>query len=136
MATTAGSGYHASSIRIAGCRMGLAENACVPCRGGVPPLPEARVSALLAELGDGWALNPDGHLERAFAFRNFADALAFANSVGQIAEAEAHHPDIHVAWGRCGVEIWTHKIGGLTESDFFLAAKISRLPRADARGDG
>ena len=106
--------------------MSLADNACVPCRGGVPPLPQARVAQLLNELEDGWALNAAGHLERGYAFGDFAAALAFANRVGEIAETERHHPDLHVAWGRCGVEIWTHKIGGLTESDFFLAAKADR----------
>lgn len=106
--------------------MTLADQACVPCRGGVPPLDPERAKALLSELGDDWELNPAGHLEKGFAFGNFADALAFANRVGEIAEAESHHPDLYVRWGQCRVEIWTHKISGLTESDFFLAAKISR----------
>ena len=112
--------------------MGLADNACVPCRGGVPPLPATRVNELLTELGDAWGLNPAGHLERTWTFRNFGEALAFANAVGEVAEAEGHHPDLYVAWGQCRVEIWTHKISGLTESDFYLAAKISRLPRTDS----
>jgi 4a-hydroxytetrahydrobiopterin dehydratase len=104
----------------------LADNACIPCRGGVPPLEDDRVRELLAELGGDWRLNDAGHLECAYQFRNFADALAFANSVGEIAEAENHHPDLHVSWGRCRIEIWTHKISGLTESDFFFAAKAER----------
>jgi 4a-hydroxytetrahydrobiopterin dehydratase len=104
----------------------LADRKCIPCRGGVPPLDEAEASKLLGRLGEGWALNAAGHLERAFAFSNFAGAMAFANRVAEIAEAEAHHPDLYVRWGQCRVEIWTHKIGGLTESDFFLAAKIDR----------
>jgi len=106
--------------------MSLADHKCVPCRGGVPPLPPERAEALLAELGGGWELSATGHLERTYASRNFADALAFANRVGDIAEAEGHHPDLHVRWGACRVEIWTHKIDGLTESDFYLAAKIAR----------
>jgi 4a-hydroxytetrahydrobiopterin dehydratase len=106
--------------------MMLADQACVPCRGGVPPLEPARIEELLAELGDGWTLNDAGHLDKAFAFGNFIDALAFANRVGEIAEAESHHPDLYVRWGQCRIEIWTHKIDGLTESDFYLAAKISR----------
>lgn len=106
--------------------MSLADQQCVPCRGGVPPLPKDRIDALLAELGQGWVLNDEGHLEKAFSFGNFADALAFANRVGEIAEAEAHHPDLYVRWGQCRVEIWTHKISGLTESDFYLAAKVER----------
>jgi 4a-hydroxytetrahydrobiopterin dehydratase len=92
----------------------------------VPPLPPERVAALLEELGGGWRVNAAGHLYRGYEFADFAGALAFANRVGAIAEEQAHHPDLHVAWGRCGVEIWTHKIDGLTESDFFLAAKVAR----------
>lgn len=106
--------------------MSLADNKCIPCRGGVPPMPDARARELLAELADGWQLNEAGHLERTCRFRNFVDAMAFANKVADIAEAESHHPDLYIAWGECRVEIWTHKIGGLTESDFFLAAKTDR----------
>ena len=106
--------------------MSLADKQCIPCRGGVPPLPQARIDELLKELDPGWHLNAAGHLERSYEFRNFAEALAFANRVGAIAEQEAHHPDLHVAWGRCVVEIWTHKVDGLTESDFYLAAKADR----------
>jgi 4a-hydroxytetrahydrobiopterin dehydratase len=110
--------------------MSLAEKQCIPCRGGIPPLPKARIDELLEELEPGWRLNAAGHLERSYEFRNFADALAFANRVGAIAEQQAHHPDLHVAWGRCIVEIWTHKIDGLTESDFYLAAKADRALNA------
>lgn len=106
--------------------MALADHQCVPCRGGVPPIAPERAQALLQELGHGWAINPKGHLERLYTFTDFAGALAFANKVGAVAEAEGHHPDLYVAWGKCGVEIWTHKINGLTESDFFLAAKADR----------
>lgn len=110
--------------------MSLADNACVPCRGGVPPLESGRADDLLRQLEQGWRINEAGHLERSFGFGDFAAALAFANRIGEIAEAEGHHPDLHVSWGRCGVEIWTHKIGGLTESDFYLAAKADRAFRA------
>jgi 4a-hydroxytetrahydrobiopterin dehydratase len=84
------------------------------------------VEALLRELDDGWRLNANGHLERAYAFDNFARAMAFANKVADVAEDEGHHPDLHIAWGVCKVEIWTHKISGLTESDFYFAAKADR----------
>lgn len=107
--------------------MSLAEQKCIPCRGGVPPMPRPRAEELLAELDRAWRLNAAGHLEREFAFRNFAEAMAFANRVASIAEAEDHHPDLHVAWGKCVVEVWTQKIGGLTESDFVFAAKTDRL---------
>jgi 4a-hydroxytetrahydrobiopterin dehydratase len=109
--------------------MALADQQCIPCRGGVPPLPRARTDALLTELEAGWALNSAGHLSRDYEFKDFAAALEFANRVGAIAEQQGHHPDLHVAWGRCGVEIWTHKINGLTESDFYLAAKADRAYR-------
>ncbi|MCC6140265.1 MAG: 4a-hydroxytetrahydrobiopterin dehydratase [Nitrospira sp.] len=106
--------------------MGLADNTCIPCRGGVPPVSADRAQALLKELGHDWALNAQGHLERLYAFTDFAQALAYVNKVGAIAEAEGHHPDFYLAWGKCKVEIWTHKINGLTESDFYLAAKADR----------
>jgi 4a-hydroxytetrahydrobiopterin dehydratase len=106
--------------------MELADNKCVPCRGGVPPLPDVGAQALLKELARGWGINQQGHLERLYTFADFAQALAFVNKVGAVAEAEGHHPDLHLAWGKCTVEIWTHKINGLTESDFYLAAKADR----------
>jgi 4a-hydroxytetrahydrobiopterin dehydratase len=109
--------------------MSLADQRCVPCRGGVPPLPQGRADELLKQLEPGWALNGAGHLERRYEFKDFAAAMAFANRVGDIAEEQGHHPDLHVSWGRVGVEIWTHKIDGLTESDFFLAAKADRAFR-------
>ena len=106
--------------------MSLADNKCVPCRGGVPPLESARVKELLGQLGNGWQLNQAGHLERLYTFPNFAKALEFVNAVGAVAEDEGHHPDLYLAWGKCAVELWTHKINGLTESDFFMAAKADR----------
>ena len=106
--------------------MSLADNKCVPCRGGVPPLEPARVQELIGQLEKGWELNKDGHIERMYSFKNFAEALAFVNRVGNVAEEEGHHPDLYLAWGKCKVEIWTHKISGLTESDFYMAAKADR----------
>ena len=106
--------------------MGLADQKCVPCRGGVPPMEPARADALLRELDEGWRLNAEGHLEREYRVRDFAEAMALANKVAEVAEQEGHHPDLRIAWGRCAVEIWTHKIKGLTESDFFFAAKADR----------
>ncbi|MCA9461108.1 MAG: 4a-hydroxytetrahydrobiopterin dehydratase [Nitrospira sp.] len=106
--------------------MSLADHTCIPCRGGIPPLPTEKIQELLQQLESGWALNEKGHLEKMYPFPNFADALAFVNRVGNVAEIEGHHPDLYLAWGTCKVEIWTHKIQGLTESDFFLAAKADR----------
>lgn len=103
----------------------LAEKTCVPCRGGVPPLPADETNILLSQL-DGWAIEQGFHLTRTFKFPDFAQALKFTNAVGEIAEQQGHHPDMHLAWGKLKVEIWTHKINGLTESDFIFAAKVDR----------
>jgi 4a-hydroxytetrahydrobiopterin dehydratase len=103
----------------------LADKTCIPCRGGVPPLTEAEQAPLVAQLHD-WAVIGGHHLRREFRFADFAAALAWVNRIGAIAEAQGHHPDIALAWGRVVVEIWTHKIDGLSESDFILAARIDR----------
>jgi 4a-hydroxytetrahydrobiopterin dehydratase len=104
----------------------LASMTCVPCRGGVPPLQGEELKKLAAQLDD-WNVVNEHHLERAFKFPDFRTALSFTNRVGELAEEQGHHPDIHLSWGRVAVTIWTHKIDGLTESDFILAAKIDRL---------
>ena len=105
----------------------LAERECIPCKGGVPPLAGAELTRLLAELSDGWEVVEEHHLEREYSFANFVEALAFTNRVGEMAEAQNHHPDLFLAWGKVGVTIWTHKIDGLTESDFVFAAKCDKL---------
>ena len=105
----------------------LADKSCIPCRGGVPPLTEAERAPLLAALGpNDWNVVDGHHLAKEYKFPDFASALAFVNRIGAIAEAEGHHPDLTLGWGRVGVTTWTHKIDGLTESDFVLAAKIER----------
>jgi len=108
----------------------LAQRTCVPCRGGVPPLDAAETDELLQKLPPGWRAVKEHHLERNFEFRNFREALAFTNEVGKIAEEQKHHPDICLSWGRVQLEIWTHKIDGLTESDFILAAKCDNAYRS------
>ena len=103
---------------------GLATKNCVPCRGGVPPLAGAEIERLLAELGpNGWRAVEAHHLDKEYRFPDFAQALAFVNRVGAIAEEQGHHPDLFLTWGKVRITIWTHKIDGLTESDFVLAAK-------------
>jgi 4a-hydroxytetrahydrobiopterin dehydratase len=105
----------------------LASKQCVPCRGGVPPMRGAELQALLAELNNDWQAVDEHHLEKEYRFNNFREALDFTIRVGQLAEEQGHHPDICLAWGRVRIVVWTHKIDGLTESDFIFAAK------ADAR---
>jgi len=102
----------------------LADEACVPCRGSVPPLRGEELARLSTSLEGGWAVVDEHHLEKHFSFSDFAEALAFTNRVGAIAEREGHHPDVALSWGKVGVVIWTHKAGGLTRADFVLAAKI------------
>lgn len=104
----------------------LASRSCVPCQGGVPPLTAEEIKPLLAAV-PGWTVVDGHHLERLFTFSDFAQALAFVNRVGEVAESEGHHPDLLLAWGKVHVRIWTHKVDGLTESDFVLAAKINAL---------
>jgi len=104
----------------------LAGKTCVPCRGDVPPLQEAELEGLSQQV-PGWEVVDEHHLRKEFRFKNFREALDFVNRVGELAEEQAHHPDIDFGWGRVGITIFTHKIDGLTESDFILAAKVDRL---------
>ena len=104
----------------------LARKECVPCKGGVPPLRGKAIESLLGQV-DGWEAVREHHLTKTYSFENFVQGLDFVNWVGAIAEQQGHHPDLYLTWGKVRVEIWTHKIDGLTESDFILAAKIDEL---------
>lgn len=105
----------------------LAAKKCVPCEGGAEPLEEDAAIALLEQIPE-WRLGADAKsIHRKFEFKNFAEALAFANKVGEIAEAEGHHPDLHVSWGKVGIDLSTHAIGGLSENDFIVASKVDRI---------
>ncbi len=108
----------------------LANKRCIPCRGGVPALAKPRIDVLLTEL-DNWSIDESYPLVKEFRFLNFKDALAFVNRVGEIAEEQGHHPDIELTHGFVRIRIFTHKIQGLTESDFILAAKIDQITKAD-----
>jgi 4a-hydroxytetrahydrobiopterin dehydratase len=104
----------------------LATKACVPCRGGAPPLKGEELASLQTQVG-GWNVIDEHHITKAFKFPDFREALKFVNRVGELAEEQGHHPDIFLAWGKGEITTWTHKINGLTESDFILAAKIDQL---------
>lgn len=105
----------------------LAEKECVPCKGGTPALKGADLDRLSRQLHEDWRVVNEHHLEREYKFKNFRDALTFTNKVGELAEEQGHHPDIYLAWGEVKLTLWTHKIDGLTESDFVFAAKVDEL---------
>jgi 4a-hydroxytetrahydrobiopterin dehydratase len=104
----------------------LADKKCVPCRGGVLPLKGAELEKL-HRLTPDWEVVKEHHIQREFHFPDFKQSLDFVNRVGALAEEQGHHPDITLGWGKAGFTMWTHKIDGLTESDFIMAAKIDRL---------
>ncbi len=103
----------------------LASKTCVPCRGGVPPLKGQELARLKSKV-EGWNVVNEHHLTKSFKFPDFRQALDFVNRVGEIAEQQGHHPDIFLTWGKVDITTWTHKIDGLTESDFIVAAKIDQ----------
>ncbi len=104
----------------------LADKQCVPCRGGVPALKGKDLDALHKSVPQ-WSVVDQHHLTRSYKFPDFKQALEFVNRVGTLAEEQGHHPDILLAWGKAEITLWTHKVDGLTESDFIMAAKIDRL---------
>jgi 4a-hydroxytetrahydrobiopterin dehydratase len=101
----------------------LTSKHCVPCEGGIPSLTAEEITPLLAQL-DGWSVEGGQKLKKTYTFPDFVQALAFVNRAGDVAEAEGHHPDLYLTWGKVGVELITHAIGGLSENDFILAAKL------------
>ena len=104
----------------------LAKKTCIPCKGGVPPLKGTKLDDLLEKLKNHWKIIKEHHLEKEYSFKNFKEALDFTVRVGELAENQDHHPDIFLAWGKVKLTIWTHKIDGLTESDFIFAAKADK----------
>lgn len=110
----------------------LASGVCEPCKGGTSPLKGEELRALHTELDSDWQLVDEHHLEKAYSLDGYAPAVAFANAVAAVAEEQDHHPDILLSWGKVTVTIWTHKIDGLTKSDFVFAAKTEEaFNRAD-----
>jgi 4a-hydroxytetrahydrobiopterin dehydratase len=104
----------------------LALKTCVPCRGGVPPLKGKELGEIHTQVPE-WKVANEHHISRTYSFPDFKQALDFVNRVGQLAEEQGHHPDILLTWGKVEITLWTHKIDGLTESDFIMAAKIDHL---------
>lgn len=109
----------------------LAQKRCVPCAKGTQPLRGEQLRQLAAALPD-WTVVSEHHLQRDFRVPDFKSALLLTNQIGQLAEAEQHHPDIQLSWGKVGVTLWTHAAAGLSENDFVMAAKIDRLAFADS----
>src|SRR5207253_10150843 len=107
----------------------LAAKTCVPVRGGVPPLKGKELAGRHRQLPQfaHWTVMNEHHVKRAFTFPDFKQALDFVNLVGAVAEEQGHHPDIFLAWGKVEITLWTHKVDGLTESDFIMAAKIDKI---------
>ena len=107
----------------------LSRQHCEPCEKGTPPLTEREAAALASEV-PGWDRQANQTLEREFSFKNFRDAFGFVSRVALVAEAEGHHPDIELGWGRAAIKLTTHAASGLTQNDFIMAAKIGRLVEA------
>ncbi len=101
----------------------LSRKKCVPCTVGTPPLTGEELQHFYKELEDGWEIKQEKCIEKSYAFKNFKEALSFVNEIGRVAEEEDHHPDITLSWGKVKIALSTHKIKGLSESDFVLAAK-------------
>jgi len=113
----------------------LTNKNCAPCRGGVAPLKGDQLNSFLGEVPK-WEAMEQHHLVRSFPFEDFKSALQFVNKIGDLAEEEWHHPDLGLAWGKVDIKIYTHKINGLSENDFILAAKIDRLFELGLDGEG
>ena len=105
----------------------LLDKKCIPCSIGAIPLDKEEIDELMKSLKEGWRVIDSKYLEKNYSFKNFKDALKFTNDVGNLAEAEGHHPDIYLSWGKVILKLWTHKIDGLHENDFILAAKIDQI---------
>ena len=101
----------------------LAKKECIPCKGGISPLKGKSLIELLGQVNNGWQIIDEHHLKKEYSFKDFKEALEFTIKVGRLAEEQGHHPDIYLAWGKVVLTVWTHKIDGLTESDFIFAAK-------------
>lgn len=107
--------------------MDLKNKSCVACHVGMVELKPEEIEGHLKGLGKSWGINDKGHLEKTFELKDFQEAMDFAIKISVVAESKGHHPNLYIAWGKCVVEIWTHKVNGLTEEDFILAAGIEGM---------
>lgn len=105
----------------------LVDKRCIPCEGGTPPLTHQEIESLKLQLKLEWEVEEDQKMRYKFKFKDFAQSLAFVNKVAEIAQGENHHPDIHIHYNKVLIELWTHSIGGLSENDFIVAAKVEEL---------
>lgn len=105
----------------------LTQKNCEACHGGISPLMGEKLEKMKKEVGPDWRVVNEHHIEKEFDFKDFKEALSFTNQVGALAEEEQHHPDIYLSWGKVRIVLWTHKINGLSENDFILAAKIDNF---------
>ncbi len=107
----------------------LAKRRCGPCREGAPPIRGKELQDMLSQL-QGWSAVDERQLTKTYGFPDFARALEFVNRVGKLADEQDHHPDVHLSWGKVRIDLWTHKVGGLSDNDFIFAAKVDELPRS------
>ena len=107
--------------------MDLTQKKCKPCEGGTPPLDEAKVKEYLSQLKTHWEVVENKKIRREFVFKDFVEAMKFVNKIAGVAEEEDHHPDIHIFYKKVVIELWTHAVGGLSENDFIVAAKIEQV---------
>ena len=105
----------------------LAQKVCTACKEGAPRVTEEEIAEYKKEISTEWKVVGDHHLERKLTFPDFKKTLEFVNKVGEVAEKEGHHPNIDFTWGKCKITLYTHKIDGLHENDFILAAKIDEI---------
>lgn len=107
--------------------MDLSKKKCLPCEGGMPSLDNLMIAEYQKQIQPSWRLTSDRKLTREYSFKDFISTIGFVNRVADLAEEEGHHPVMHVYYSKVVIELWTHAIGGLSENDFILAAKIEKL---------
>jgi 4a-hydroxytetrahydrobiopterin dehydratase len=107
--------------------MNLEIQECTVCHEAKPLLDQRSIELQMQKLDAGWIQSPQGHLEKMFQFKDFIHTMKFVNQIATVAEKLGHHPDLHISWGQCRVEIWTHFVQALTDRDFYLAVEIEKI---------